>query len=142
MMETKFRVWNGYRIISDEIHRIEFYGNGTWAIIGMEEFNGVNNLKRPYKIATSYNKRNKAVLMQYTGLKDKNGVEIYEGDIIKVAFLEKSKLFGETWVGKVFYNAGSFDIDGEWCQALNLLGDCYIEVIGNIYEHSHLVEGI
>ena len=141
MRKIKFRAWNGYRIIKDEIHRIQFYRNGHWSIIGMEKFNGVNNLKREYKIASSYRPDNKAVIMQYTGLKDKNGVEIYEGDIVRATFGKHSKLneYGE-WTGKIFFNCGSFDIDGEWCVALNALGDTTFEVIGNIYQNAELLE--
>lgn len=137
MREIKFRAWNGYRIIQDEIHRIEFYTNSSWSIIGKEKFNGVDNLKRDYKIAKSYDCDNKSVLMQYTGLKDKNGAEIYELDIVKGSAYGK-----EIYTGVVeFYNASFvMRIDGnKGYYRLNKMTFQELEVIGNIYEHEELL---
>jgi len=71
-------------------------------------------------------------LMQYTGLKDKNGKEIYEGDIVK----------GDLGhVGTVEYNAPSFEVrwnDGDCCKIFDAVHGV-IEVIGNIYENPNLL---
>ena len=83
-------------------------------------------------------------LMQYTGLKDKNGKEIYEGDIVQVCGIANSFNY------KIIFEHGAFycyhtqlkDFDGsrlKWggIWRFDELG-MSVEVIGNIYENPEL----
>lgn len=78
-------------------------------------------------------------VLMYTGLKDKNGTEIYEGDIIKYSH----KAVGEI-KREVRYKYGMYGIEGrhEGTQIpfANILGS-EREVVGNIYENPELLEG-
>lgn len=76
---------------------------------------------------------------QFTGLHDKNGKEIYEGDILKLTN------GGEIRIGKVIYEYSGFTIDvmnmnkpyGRVCFSMP---ERYIEVIDNIYDNPELLE--
>lgn len=75
-------------------------------------------------------------LMQYTGLKDKNGVEIYEGDIIEYDFSNVTDV--------VKYSLTEIeDREGSKFPGFTLYSDCsfHCRVIGNIYENPELLDG-
>ena len=94
-------------------------------------------------------------LMQYTGLKDKNGKEIYEGDIVIVQdefdnFASEYDEVNDEYVNteKMLIKWGNeypafdvFNLDGSYhdCE-YNVLTIATIEVIGNIYENPELTE--
>ncbi|AEO04725.1 TPA: hypothetical protein LWH57_002809 [Listeria monocytogenes] len=79
------------------------------------------------------------VLMQYTGLKDKNGKKIFEGDIVNCKFFDRM-------VGDI---AGVINfIDCVWAvsdfknkRLYQLIDVDNIEIIGNIHENPDLLEG-
>ena len=119
MREIKFRAFNKkYKTMykSSSIYKI-FFDNGSDDV-------ETDDL-------VTHNKE-EIILMQYTGLKDKNGVEIYEGDIIKGTKENEYKgqsnvFFGYNWNLQPFSYLGVWDMNK-------------FEVIGNIYENKELLD--
>jgi len=89
----------------------------------------------------------KTPIMQYTGLKDKNGKEIFEGDVVEYNDFNSLRTGGHAEdkiiVGKVIFSCGMWMVEENNCghdlyEAL--VNDEELKVIGNIYENPELVE--
>lgn len=78
--------------------------------------------------------------MQFTGLLDKNGKEVYEGDIVSIFKGCPSIVkFGVQDIGNDFQGVG-FYTEEKNGSIFNIFGGGDIEVIGNIYENPELLE--
>ena len=124
MREIKFRVWHKEKKIMGEVlgidilHKEIFFSNEDVDCYEHVDFKNIE-------------------LMQYTGLKDKNGKEIYEGDIL-------FESFGEKYYKVVFEN-GSFRAEFEGVfdeysfDLIDVVAQGY-EVVGNIYQNPELLK--
>lgn len=118
MRELKIRIWDMDRKVMLGIQYVIFY-NGDF-------YENYRDLEDGIPIEN-------IVVMQSTGLKDKNGVGIYEGDIVR---------YFRNELAVIVYRNGGVDIRSlSWrdCEPLQRrLGE--IEVIGNIYQNKDLLE--
>jgi uncharacterized phage protein (TIGR01671 family) len=79
------------------------------------------------------------VYMQYTGLKDKNGKEIYSGDIVQLEDYEGFYISKVGKIGEVEIRYQDYDMNLiSWAIGDNIFS---VEVIGNIYETPELLQG-
>lgn len=129
MKEIKYRAWlvNAQRMV--EVQAIDFY-NGTVSYIEDDYV----NLEQSWEDENLDN----VVLMQFTGLKDEHGVEIYDGDIAQgYSVYPTAGTFEPFLMDEVYYtNRGTWD-----CYSYILGGfNDQIEVVGNIYENPELME--
>lgn len=137
--EIKFRVWDHNTDTMMIPDNFEFYdGEIGWIDAGREADPKSGNDGDPGQFE----------VMQYTGLRDKNGREIYESDILKVTGEDgESYVAAVKWFGDENYPA--FDLEGipeTWFYGANALATIFqegvetCEVIGNIFENPELLE--
>ncbi|MCX0390755.1 YopX family protein [Clostridium perfringens] len=131
--EIKFRIYDTDEkemFYQEDIDYIDFFTG----IVFIREEDGYDYL---------IDSRSDGKLMQYTGLKDKNGKEIYERDILSIKIYSGDKVIAE---GKtvVEFKDGCFGVIWGHDKAflsLNSFFKAKFEVIGNIYENPELLEG-
>lgn len=125
MREIKFRIWD------EEEHKMERALAVDWFF--KTAITSANPATNSHPRGVSFRDKDE-ILMQYTGLQDRNGREIYEGDIIKY-----DDAGGEAHTQVVRYDdeMGAFGCNrGALMDHFNCMWE--IEVIGNIYENPEL----
>lgn len=133
MREIKFRAWLKEDKKMENVKTMDFTDK-TIRCLKKNEFINAYLLRR-----VSFDD---VELMQYTGLKDKNNKEIYEGDIIKYKFPYDIRLKHISPV-KFLETEASFGIKDRYENEIPLYAisaNNYFEVIGNIYENKNLLE--
>ena len=140
MREIKFRVWHKrWKVMSPPIE-IWHIDDAIYELEAIAKQKGV-----PIDSIDSTS-REDLVYMQYTGLRDRNGKEIYEGDIVKanidgyecLAVIDYSNAF--FWVRVIDAPEGSNIKRG---MGVGLIGDNgivkFVEIIGNVFEDKPIV---
>ncbi len=141
MRYIKFRAWHKEEKLMGKVVSIEFSDDGSGEIKEIEVFLG-DEIKKPYM---TEDEAKYYELMQYTGIKDKNGKEVFNGDIIV--------LFGLDYIPtQVIFKNGGYGYETSvshsmfvcFAENTNLKTDkglyVDIEVIGNIYQNNGLLK--
>lgn len=133
MRILKFRAWDNKKKRIFYPRKMEYVPAGIWwisteNIFKKKEFKEINNFRIPHPIPGSA----KDVLMQFTGLLDKNKKEIYEGYIVKDNKVSPS--LPNCRVIRNFIEDSYFLL-----QDIRDFENNPFEVIGNIYENPELI---
>lgn len=143
MKEIKYRAWDNVEMkmyYTGEESDIHFYFDSS-GIVADRYFDSMVYTPEGDSYPTGdYERLEHLVYMQYTGLKDKNGVEIYDGDIVRISYM--NPLIGK--IAEDFYKIETQDSSlvkmihssGEerWHRYLYLQYK-EVEIIGNVYEN-------
>lgn len=127
-MTPKFRAWLKEEYRMTDVNEMTFIDGEVYLISDVTDFYAYEEFK----------------LMQSTGLRDKNGKEIFEGDVVKYE-VGRNTYTEEVAYDKNFAGFGVKDAKanvvftfGEIAEDISLIS---LEVIGNIYENHELLEG-
>ena len=134
MREIKFRVFIDYKIFYQDKH--DEYGDNLTSIDICKKtitITGFHNCENVYRFEDE-----KVKLMQYTGVKDKNGKEIYENDLISCNKHKNIVVFFEGGCFKVKYLRNSTTTIT--CTLNSFLEKYKCKISGNIYEPPELLE--
>ena len=128
-MTPKFRAWLKEEYRMTDVREITFFNDEVQMISDVEGFYAYGEFE----------------LMQSTGLKDKNGKEIYEGDIVKFSDCDDD-VYVTPVVWDKNYACFGVSFSGKYPISFDYLEEFYtelkdIEVVGNIYENPELLEG-
>lgn len=128
-MKPKFRAWLKEEYRMTDVREITFFDDIVQMISTVTDFYVYEEFE----------------LMQSTGLKDKNGKEIFEGDIVKFSDCDDD-VYVTPVVWDKNYSCFGVSFSGGYPISFDYLEEFYtklkdIEVVGNIYENQELLEG-
>lgn len=118
MRKIKFRAWDKINKRFEKDIDFAVMGNGKYALW----------YGNPHGYEAEKDDESRLEVMQYTGLKDKNGKEIYEGDIVReFEYVDGIGWEYEEGINEVKFFNGGFSFNRQ------------CEIIGNIYENPELL---
>ncbi|WP_235822790.1 YopX family protein [Cytobacillus massiliigabonensis] len=162
MREIKFRAWFTKRQEMVNVETMNLFSSGVEVGAKVDHEKGgwyttiQESTNRKTALPGSTQQVPRVNLMQYTGLKDKNGKEIYEGDILKCKVRRRKYASEFDWVGEEVSTNRNYLVEW-WESASNIgyrvrdgrgktmmikpssLNTMEAEVIGNIYENPELI---
>lgn len=156
--EIKFRAWDGSKLISvvypKSNYKFEVDWDGKFKLHTFHERQEITDEHGETWKQPIWETVENAIIMQFTGLRDKNGKEIYEGDVVRVKNGAAVEEAPEYIRAEIIWGEGYFDFNHKHIPEFD--SDDYstyyfiyppfsykaeeLEVIGNIYENPELLE--